>query len=79
MKPNPKMKKLAAELAVLADSFLTRVADDGTILGTILGWRGFHIQLDSIEDLADRMRLLARGVDRPMREDEASETGSGDT
>lgn len=73
MKPNPKMRKLAAELAVLADALLTRVADDGTILG----WRGFHIQLDSIDDLTERLRLLARGIDRPMREDSAENESEG--
>lgn len=67
MKPNLKMRKMAAELALLSESLFTRVADDGTILG----WQGFHVQLDSIEDLAQRMRLLARGIDRPMREDNA--------
>ena len=51
-----ELRKLARELMRLTDSVHDRIGDDGQILG----WRGFHIDLDLIEEGVEQMRALVR-------------------
>lgn len=57
-KTDSRVKKMAGDLVKLAESVDKRVAEDGQILG----WRGFHIDLDEIEEKVELMKLAVRGV-----------------
>lgn len=58
MNPNPKLIKLIAKLQANVEHLRTRVPESGPIAG----WTGFHIELDEIDALTNRLRLGARGV-----------------
>lgn len=58
MSPNERLIEMASEIQELAVKLRSRIPTEGQILG----WRGFHIDLDEIDDLTRRLRLGARGV-----------------
>lgn len=59
MKGSPKTKELVRKLHERVGHVVTRVTDDGTILG----WQGFHMDLDDAERMIAKLRLLVRGID----------------
>jgi hypothetical protein len=61
------MKGFAHELLLVAKKIEDRIADDGSILG----WRGFHVDLDRLTDLVEALQLGARGI---FPEDEENRT-----
>lgn len=73
MSSNERMKELAAALQRAAVRVVSRVPDEGPILG----WRGFHVDLDEVEDLANQLRDGARGVFRGSETYEAMKDGVG--
>jgi signal transduction protein with GAF and PtsI domain len=52
------LKDLAGALQRAAVRVVSRIPDEGPVLG----WRGFHIDLDEIEDLVGQLRMKARGL-----------------
>ena len=56
------LKSLADDLVRTANNIRKRIADDGTILG----WRGFHLDIENAADLLEALPFKARGVSRPM-------------
>ncbi len=58
MNPNAKLLELVARMRKLVETVHGRVPFEGPVLG----WRGFHMDLDDIDDLTRQLRLGARGV-----------------
>ncbi len=51
-----KLRLLTRELIRLAELAEARIGDDGQILG----WRGFHVELDEMSGILDSLKVEAR-------------------
>lgn len=47
---------LTSKLVEKSDTVATRIGPDGEILG----WRGFHLDLDDLEETIERLREVVR-------------------
>jgi hypothetical protein len=51
-----EIRKVARELMSLAEKVHDRIGDEGEVLG----WNGFHVDLDLIEEACGQLRTMVR-------------------
>ena len=56
------VSQLGNELVMAASNANSRLDDQGRVLG----WRGFHIDLDRVEELTEALRMRVRGIPSPQ-------------